>query len=99
MISLYLFLVGCYLYYIRSKYFPGSILNFKPSVPSWLWIPLFVSAAGMYVFREGWVSGLLLSLCAVSLALMLVQFAAVLGKKYFYGLAILSHGLVLLELL
>lgn len=99
MISFYFFLVGCYLYYTRSKYFPESLSNFRPSSPSWLWIPLFALATGIYVFREGWASGLLLTLSAISLALILVQFTAVLGKKYFYGLVIVSHGLVLFELI
>lgn len=98
MISCYLFLLGCYLYYTRSKYFPGTLSGYKPAVPDWLWIPLCATATGLFVYHEGWASGLLLSLCACSAALMLIQFTAVLGKKYFYGLALLAHGLVLLEI-
>lgn len=99
MISCYLFLLGCYLYYTRSKYFPGALSRYKPALPDWLWIPLLISASGLFVYNEGWASGLLLSLCACSAALILIQFTAVLGKKYFYGLALLAHSLVLLEIL
>ena len=59
---------------------------------------LFGVGTALYVGGEGWVSGLLLSLCASTLALMLIQFAAILGKWYFYGLVALTHGLALIDL-
>jgi len=99
MVSFYLFLTGCYLYYTRSKYFTGVTRPVNREIAKWLWIPLFISATSLLIRNDGWVSGLLLAVVTCSLALMLVQFASVLGKNYFYGLAVLVHGLVLLEIL
>ncbi|GAB3775877.1 hypothetical protein GCM10028818_20570 [Spirosoma horti] len=98
MLSVYLFLIGAYLYYCQSKYFPAGLYKVNALWSSWLGLTLFLVATGLLVRAEGWVSGLLLALCALSLVLMLIQFAAVLGKGYFYSLLMLVHGLVLIDL-
>lgn len=94
----YLFVFGAYLYYCKSKYFPAGIYKFPASWSSWLGLALFATGTALYVSSEGWASGMLLALCAVTVALMLIQFAAILGKWYFYGLVILTHGLALIDL-
>ncbi|MEO6686067.1 MAG: hypothetical protein ABIN24_08880 [Dyadobacter sp.] len=98
MIPFYLFLVGCYLYYTRSKYFPVWILR-APTVPGWSLLVMLIIGIALNINREGWASGLLLSVVSCSLAVILIQFTAVLGKKYFYSLAIFAHALVLIDLL
>ncbi|GAB4047508.1 hypothetical protein GCM10028810_30730 [Spirosoma litoris] len=99
MVPFYLFLIGVYLYYCQSKYFPAGLYKFMAPWLPWLALALFGIATGLFVREEGWVSGMLLAVCALSLALMLIQFAAVLGKPYFYSLVVLAHGLVLIDLL
>lgn len=99
MVSIYLFSIGSYLYYCQSKYFPAGLYKVDASWSSWLGFALFLVATSLFVQSEGWVSGLLLALCALSLALLLIQFAAVLGKGYFYSLLVLVHGLVLIDLI
>lgn len=98
MIPFYLCLIGAYLYYCQSKYFPSGLYKFTASWSSWLALILFGIATVLFVWSDGWVSGLLLVVCALSLALMLIQLAAVLGKTYFYSLVVMAHGLVLLDL-
>ena len=98
MLSLYFILFGTYLYYSKSKYFPTNLYRFPASWSSWLAALLIALATGLLIRTEGWVSGCLIVLCALSLALMLVPLTAVLGKTYFYSLVGLMHGLVLLDL-
>lgn len=99
MVALYLFLVGTYLYYCKSKYFPSGIYKWSVPYATWLAIGCFLIGTGVYVWAEGWTSGLLLALCALSLAAMLVQITAVFGKTYFYGLVAVAHCLLLIALL
>ncbi|QMW03296.1 hypothetical protein [Spirosoma foliorum] len=99
MFPFYLFLIGVYLYYCQSKYFPAGLYKFKASWSPWLALAFFAVATGLFVREDGWVSGILLAVCALSLALMLSQFVAVLGRTYFYSLVVLAHGLVLIDLL
>ncbi|RAI77163.1 hypothetical protein [Spirosoma telluris] len=98
MISFYLFLTGTYLYYCQSKYFPSELYKFRTSWSSWLASAFFGIGTMLFVRAEGWISGLLVAVCALSLSLMLIQFTAVLGKAYFYCLVALAHGLVLIDL-
>ena len=95
----YLFLIGVYLYYCQSKYFPAGLYKFKTAWSPWLSLTFFSIATAIFVRQEGWASGLLMALCALSLALMLIQFTAVLGKPYFYSLVIVAHGLALIDLI
>lgn len=95
----YLFVAGAYLYYCKSKYFPSGIFKFLTPWSSWLALVVCGVGTALCVVSEGWASGLLLALCAFSLALMLVPFAAVLGKRYFYGLLALVHSFALIDLL
>lgn len=98
MISFYLFLIGCYLYYTKSKYFPVKI--FRTTAPHQRILPFILMAGlALNIYREGWASGILLSVVSCSLAIMLSQFTAVLGNKYFYALAIFAHGLIIIDLL
>ncbi|PKK36695.1 hypothetical protein BWI96_09955 [Siphonobacter sp. SORGH_AS_0500] len=98
MLALYFIVSGTYLYYSKSKYFPASLYRFTAAWSSWLAALLIALATGLLIRTEGWVSGCLIGLCALSLALMLVPLTAVLGKTYFYSLIGLMHGLVLLDL-
>ena len=65
----------------------------------WFSPAILIAGIGLNIFREGWVSGFLLSIVSCSLAVILIQFTAVLGKKYFYSLAIFAHSLIILDLL
>lgn len=98
MISFYLFLLGSYFYYTRSKYFPVKIFR-TARLPEWILPIILMTGIALNITREGWVSGFLLSLVSGSLAVMLIQFAAVLGKRYFYSMAIFAHCLILIDLL
>lgn len=98
MIPFYLFLLGCYFYYIRSKYFPVKIFR-TAALPEWILPILLIAGMALNILREGWVSGFLLSVVCCSLAVMLIQFTAVLGKKYFYSLVVFAHCLVIFDLL
>ena len=99
MLAFYFILLGMYLYYSKSKYFP--LFLFKLSFPGSIWLGAISILLGtaLYILSDGWAGGLLLSLAACSLAMVLIQFFAVLGKKYFYGLVAIVHGLVLIELI
>lgn len=98
MIPFYLFLLGCYFFYSRSKYFPDKIFRIT-TLPKWV-LPIFLlSGVALNIYHEGWVSGVLLSVVSCSLAIILVQFAAVLGKRYLYSLALFAHCLILFDLL
>jgi hypothetical protein len=99
MLPFYFILLGTYLYYARSKYFPAGI--FRPLFAGSMWlgfILLFVGSA-IFVRSDGWASGLLLTLAGASLAMVTIQFFAVMGTRYFYGLMALVHCLVLIELI
>ena len=99
MLSFYLILLGMYLYYSKSKYFPDFL--FRPKFQNIKWLGLFLLTIGTacYIRSDGWAGGLILSLVAFSLAMILVQLFAVLGRFYFYGLLVTMHVLLLLELI
>ena len=99
MIHLYLLLTGAYLYYCQSKYFPSNLYKINAVWSTWLALTCCGIATVLVVREYGWASGLLLAISALSLSLVLIQFAAVLGKAYFYGLVALAHGLVLIDLI
>lgn len=99
MIGFYLFLIGAYLHYCQSKYYPAGLVTVQFPYQSGLALVLFVAGTALYVGQEGWTSGILLATCALSLALMLLLLTAVLGRVYFYGLIVLAHSFVLLDLL
>ena len=99
MIPFYIILIGSYLHYSKSKYFPSFLININFTGSNWIGSLLILLGSALYVLGEGWASGLLLSLAACSLAIILIQLFAVLGKKYFYGLMAVVHSLVLIELI
>ena len=99
MLAFYFILIGMYLFYTRSKYFPAFL--FRPNIPmvkSWGTVFLVIGT-GIYVHSDGWAGGLLLAFVAFSLAMCLTQFFATLGRKYFYGMAVIIHLFLLIELI
>ncbi|WP_342089025.1 hypothetical protein [Dyadobacter sp. OTU695] len=99
MLQFYLVFVGMYLYYFKSKYYPHFL--FSPRIRSPRLIGLLFSIGGslLYVRTGGWAGGLLLALAASVLAISIVQLFAVLGKFYFYGMAVVIHFLLLMQLI
>lgn len=99
MLSFYFVLLGMYLYYAKSRYFPVVLhsLNFPGS--GWLGAAFISLGSVLFVRTDGLAGGLLLSLAACSLAMMLIQLFAVLGEKYFYGFVTAVHCLLLTELI
>ena len=99
MLAFYFILIGMYLFYTRSKYFPAFLS--RPNIPmvkSWGTVFLVIGT-GIYVQSDGWAGGLLLAFVAFSLAMCLTQFFATLGRKYFYGMAVIIHLFLLIELI
>ncbi len=99
MLPFYLLMVSDLLYYSKSKYFPPYLPRVTRRVVYIVAPLLLIAGSWLYVYAYGWASGLLLAFCAVALAMSLTRFFAVLGKGYFYGLMILIHVFVLLEVL
>ena len=99
MLPFYFILLGTYLFYARSKYFPAGIFRPLFAGSNWLGFTFLLIGSAIFVRSDGWAAGLLLTLAAASLAMMTIQFFAVIGSKYFYGLMALIHYLVLIELL
>lgn len=99
MLPLYAILFGSYLHYSKSKYFPSFLSGIRFAGSNWMGSLFILLGSALYVRSEGWAGGLLLSLAACSLSMILIQLFAVLGKQYFYGLMAVVHGLVLVELL
>jgi hypothetical protein len=99
MLSFYFILLGTYLYYARSKYFPETIFRPFFTGSNWSGFILLLTGAAIFIRSDGWAGGLLLTLAGASLAMLMIQFFAVLGKRYFYGLMALVHGLVLIQLI
>lgn len=99
MTQFYFIYLGMYLYYSKSKYYPDVL--FTPQFRSTRLIGLLFTIAGslLYVRMEGWAAGLLLALAASMLAMVIVQLFAVLGKFYFYGVAVVLHVLLLIQLI
>ncbi|WP_234645736.1 hypothetical protein [Dyadobacter sp. CY356] len=97
--QLYLIMLGMYLFYCKSKYFPDFL--FRPAVGRLRLIGLLFTVAGsiLCVRIGGWAGGLLTALAASMLAMGMIQLFAVLGKKYFYGMALIVHVLLLIELI
>ena len=92
-------MLGTYLYYSQSKYCPPGFFRLSAVWSSKFALLLIVLATGLLIGTEGWASGLLIALFALSMTLMLIQLVAVLGKTYFYCLVGLIHGLLLIDLL
>ena len=99
MLPFYFILLGMYLYYSKSKYFPLFLFRLHFPGSTWLGALSILLGTGWYVLTDGWAGGLLLSLVACSLAMAMIQFFAILGRRYFYGLVAVVHGLVLTELI
>ncbi len=97
MVAFYLLLASDFLYYSESKYFPSYLPRVTHGIVRIAAPLLLIAGSWLYVHAYGWASGLLLAFCAVALAMSLTRFFAVLGKGYFYGLMILIHLFVLLE--
>jgi hypothetical protein len=99
MSQFYFIFLGMYLYYSKSKYYPYFL--FSPRFRSVRLIGLFFTIAGslLYVRTDGWAGGLLLTLAASMLAMGMVQLFAVSGKFYFYGIAVVIHVLLLIQLI
>jgi hypothetical protein len=99
MTAFYLILAGMYLYYSKSKYFPHFI--FKPNFPGQTWLGLLLTVGGsaLFIQSDGVARGLLMAVTACTLAMGMVQLFAVLGKTYFYGMAMVVHLLLLFDLL
>ncbi|MCF0060729.1 hypothetical protein MUK70_15920 [Dyadobacter chenwenxiniae] len=95
----YFIFLGMYLYYSKSKYYPDFL--FSPRFRSVRLFGLLFTIAGslLYVRADGWAGGLLLALAASMLAMGMVQLFAVLGKYYFYGMAVVIHVLLLIQLI
>ena len=98
MLAFYFILLGCYLFYCRSKYFP----KFLPGVtfPASSWLGVILLSAGIFQFASsnGWVAGILIALAAASLGITMLQFFAVLGRRYFYSFVAVIHLLLLFQI-
>jgi hypothetical protein len=99
MLSFYFILLGAYLYYARSKYFPETIFRPLFAGSNWAGFIFLLTSSALFIRSNGWAGGLLLAFAGASLAMVMIQFFAVLGKRYFYGLMALVHGLVLIQLI
>jgi hypothetical protein len=99
MLSFYLILIGMYLYYSKSKYFPKDIIRADFPGAGWIGLLFLISGTTGYIWSDGWAGGLILALVCGSLALGAVQFFAVMGRSYFYALLAIVHGLVIIELI
>lgn len=99
MLSFYFILLGTYLYYARSKYFPAGIFRPLFAGSNWLGLTFLSIGSAIFVHSDGRAAGLLLTLAAASLAMMTIRLFAVMGSKYFYGLMALVHCLLLIELI
>lgn len=99
MLAFYFILIGTYLFYSRSKYFPAFL--FRPNIPTVksLGTVFLVIGTGIYVHSDGWAGGPLLSLVAFSLAMCLTQLFSTLGRLYFFGAAAIIHLFLLIELI
>lgn len=97
MIAFYLLLASDFLNYSKSKYFPSYLPRTDRRVVRIVAPLLLIAGVWMYVYIYGWGTGLLMALAAVTLAMSLIRFFAVLGKEYFYGLAAVVHVFALLE--
>jgi hypothetical protein len=90
---------GSFLFYSGSKYFPHFFTRPSRSVCTWLGAVFLAAGTAIFVKSDGWASGLLLSLVAYPLALGLLQLFSVLGRNYFYGLLVVVHFLLLIDLI
>jgi hypothetical protein len=89
---------GSFLFYTKSKYFPNSLKRIPNPTAKWIGTLTLLAATGLYIYLEGWASGLLLSVIAYSLAFGLLQLFAGLGRVYFYSLLAVIHLLLLIDL-
>lgn len=99
MLSFYLLLIGMYLLYSRSKYFPKNIFYVDFPAVKWLGPGFLLLGTARFICSDGWAGGLILALVCGSLAMGVVQFFAVMGRSYFYTLLAIVHGLVIIELI
>ena len=99
MLSFYFILLGTYLYYARSKYFPEAIFRPLFAGSNWAGLIFLLTGSAIFILSDGLAGGLLMTLAEASLAMVMIQFFAVLGKRYFYGLMALVHCLVLIQLI
>lgn len=83
MISFFLYGLVVYIGYSRSRYWPFS--GGRCSARGWVWAAwlLALLASGLLVWELGWVTGLLVALCAYMTALSLVILLAVIAKHLF----------------
>ena len=98
MTAFYLILMGTYLFYSKSKYFPLYLPKGLGMLNSPIAIVLLLAGTGLYIYSNEWAGGLLLAVAASSLAMAMTQFLCVLGRPYFYSFVFFVHGLVLIEL-
>src|SRR6218665_596183 len=99
MLSFYLILLGTYLYYSKSKYFPNFLFRPSTQIAGRAGLLCIIIGSALYIKSDDLAAGLLLSLAVCMLAMALVQLFAVLGKIYFYGLVTIVHILLVLDLL
>jgi hypothetical protein len=88
-----------YLYYSRSKYYPDFLFNPRFRYARFVGLIFTIAGSLLYVRTDGWAGGLLLALAACTLAMGMVELFAVLGKFYFYGMAVVIHVLLLIQLI
>lgn len=99
MLPFYFILTGIYLYYSKSKYFPSFLPAIRFNGTRAIAFLFLIIGMAYFVYSEGWASGILLSLTTSTLGMIIVQLFSVLGRKYFYGLVVVVHALVLIELI
>ncbi len=98
MVAFYLILLGVYFHYSRSKYCPSYLIKIPAKYAGIAGNMLLLAGTMRFVYQEEWTSGLLLSLAACALAMSLIPFTAVLGKRYFIILAALVHILLVADI-
>ncbi|KQS33456.1 hypothetical protein [Dyadobacter sp. Leaf189] len=98
MVAFYLILLGVYFHYSRSKYCPSYLIKIPVKSARIAGNVLLLAGTVRFVYHEEWASGLLLSLVACGLAMTLIPFTAVLGKRYFIILTVLVHILLVADI-
>ncbi|SEI38492.1 hypothetical protein SAMN04487995_0256 [Dyadobacter koreensis] len=99
MLSFYFILLGTYLYYAKSKYFPAELFRPSFTASKWFGSIFFVIGSAIFIYSDGWAGGFLMTMAGASLAMAMIQFFAVMGKRYFYGLIAMVQFLALIELI
>lgn len=80
-------LLGAFVFYSKSKYFPEEYARFGFRLPSWIGYFLLLLALIIYTSRFGAGLGSLIAFLSISAAYSLLPFALNLPRRYVWALA------------